>query len=131
MRVHGGGSDLTFPHHENEAAQSRAANDGAEYVRYWIHNGMLTMGQEKMSKSVGNIVTIRELRERYSGEVLRYALLRGQYRSQLVWSEELLDQAQNSLDALYQALRAVEDLGNDTSDAFAFMAADVYVDAYA
>ena len=124
--IHGGGSDLTFPHHENEAAQSRAANDSAEFVRYWIHNGMLTMGQEKMSKSVGNIVTIRELRERYSGEVLRYALLRGQYRSQLVWSEDLLDQAQNSLDALYQALRDVEDLANDTSDAFAFMAADVY-----
>jgi cysteinyl-tRNA synthetase len=124
--IHGGGSDLTFPHHENEAAQSRSANDNAEYVRYWLHNGMLTMGQEKMSKSLGNIVTIRDLRERFPGEVLRYALLRGHYRSQLAWSEDLLDQAKSSLDGLYQALRDVEHLGNDTSDAYADLAADVY-----
>ncbi len=109
--IHGGGSDLTFPHHENEAAQSRCANDHAEYVRYWLHNGMLTMGQEKMSKSVGNIVTIRDLLKQFPGEVLRYALLSGQYRSQLAWSEDLLDQAGSSLDRLYQALRdaGVED----------------------
>ncbi len=124
--IHGGGSDLTFPHHENEAAQSRSAHTGTQFVRYWLHNGMLTMGQEKMSKSVGNIVTIHDLRERYSGEVLRYALLRGQYRSQLVWSEDLLVQAQSSLDGLYQALRGVEELGNDTSDAFALQATDAY-----
>ncbi len=109
--IHGGGSDLTFPHHENESAQSRCANDHAEYVRYWLHNGMLTMGQEKMSKSVGNIVTIRDLLKQFPGEVLRYALLSGQYRSQLAWSEDLLDQAGSSLDRLYQALRdaGVED----------------------
>ncbi|MBX3707891.1 MAG: cysteine--tRNA ligase [Pseudomonadales bacterium] len=103
--IHGGGSDLAFPHHENEAAQSRCANDAPEYVRYWLHNGMLTMGAEKMSKSVGNIVTIRELRQTHSGEVLRYALLSGHYRSQLAWSGELLQQAQTSLDRLYQAVR--------------------------
>lgn len=111
--IHGGGSDLTFPHHENEAAQSRCAHGNSEYVRYWLHNGMLTMGQEKMSKSVGNIVTIKELRERFSGEILRYALLRGQYRSPLAWSEDLLDQAQSSLDSLYGALREAPD--DDTS----------------
>lgn len=103
--IHGGGSDLTFPHHENEAAQSRCANNTKEYVRYWLHNGMLTLGAEKMSKSVGNVRTIHQLAEVYSGEVLRYALLSGQYRSQLAWSEDLINQAQASLDSLYQALR--------------------------
>jgi cysteinyl-tRNA synthetase len=106
--IHGGGSDLTFPHHENEAAQSRCVHN-ADFVRYWLHNGMLTMGQEKMSKSVGNVVTIKELRERYSGEILRYALLSGQYRSQLAWSDDLLLQAQSSLDRLYGALREAPD----------------------
>ena len=103
--IHGGGSDLTFPHHENESAQSRSANNSPDYVRYWLHNGMLTMGDEKMSKSLGNIVTINALRERHAGETLRYALLSGQYRSPLAWSGALLDQARRSLDALYRALR--------------------------
>ena len=103
--IHGGGSDLTFPHHENESAQSRSANDSPDYVRYWLHNGMLTMGEEKMSKSLGNIVTINALRERHAGETLRYALISGQYRSPLAWSDALLNQARRSLDALYQALR--------------------------
>jgi cysteinyl-tRNA synthetase len=114
-----------FPHHENEAAQSRCANDHAEYVRYWLHNGMLTLGQEKMSKSVGNIVTIRELLETHSGEELRYALLSGQYRSPLAWSNDLLNQASSSLDRLYQALRDAG--GNDeTSLAHAWASADAY-----
>jgi len=103
--IHGGGSDLTFPHHENEAAQSRCANHSDTYVRYWLHNGMLTLGSEKMSKSVGNVMTIHDLAEKHSGEVLRYALLSGQYRSALAWSDDLLGQAQSSLDSLYQALR--------------------------
>ncbi len=102
--IHGGGSDLAFPHHENELAQGRHIS-GGEYVRFWLHNGMLTMGAEKMSKSLGNIVTIRELRKHYAGEVLRYALLSGQYRSSLTWSEDLLKQSQTSLDRLYGALR--------------------------
>lgn len=114
--IHGGGSDLTFPHHENEAAQSRSANDNAEYVRYWLHNGMLTLGDEKMSKSTGNMVTIRELLGRHPGETLRYALLSGQYRSPLAWSEDLLKQATASLDRLYGALRKVP--GNETSSAY-------------
>ncbi len=102
--IHGGGSDLTFPHHENEAAQSRCAHGSPDYVRFWLHNGMLTMGQEKMSKSLGNVVTIRDLRERHGGEVLRYALLSAQYRSQLAWSDDLLKQHKASLDRLYGAL---------------------------
>ena len=103
--IHGGGSDLTFPHHENEAAQSRCANQTADYVRYWLHNGMLTLGTEKMSKSLGNVRTIRDLSQQFQGETLRYALLMGKYRSQLAWSEDLIGQAQSSLNSLYQALR--------------------------
>jgi cysteinyl-tRNA synthetase len=102
--IHGGGSDLTFPHHENELAQGRCVEDGQTYVRYWLHNGMLTLGDEKMSKSVGNIITLREQLGRSGGEVLRYALLSGNYRSPLAWSEDLLKQAQASLDRMYQAL---------------------------
>lgn len=120
--IHGGGSDLTFPHHENEAAQSRCANDNDEYVRYWLHNGMLTLGSEKMSKSIGNVETIHQLAQTYSGEVLRYALLAGQYRSQLAWSEDLIKQAQASLDSLYQALRDKPGTPVNTSD---FAQADI------
>ena len=116
--IHGGGADLTFPHHENESAQSRSANDSADYVRYWLHNGMLTMGDEKMSKSLGNIVTIHALRERHAGETLRYALLSGQYRSPLAWSDTLLDQARRSLDALYQALRGSNTKESEVASAY-------------
>ncbi|MEM8769687.1 MAG: cysteine--tRNA ligase, partial [Pseudomonadota bacterium] len=114
--IHGGGSDLTFPHHENEAAQSRCAHGSPDYVRFWLHNGMLTLGQEKMSKSLGNVVTIRDLVERHGGEVLRYALLSAQYRSQLAWSDDLLKQHKASLDRLYGAL---EETAQDTSTAYA------------
>jgi cysteinyl-tRNA synthetase len=102
--IHGGGNDLIFPHHENELAQSRCAHGGRPFVRYWLHNGMLTLGSEKMAKSVGNIRTIRDLLTEHSGEVLRYALLSGQYRSPLAWSDDVAVQAKNSLDRLYQAL---------------------------
>jgi len=115
--IHGGGSDLAFPHHENECAQSRCVNGGTASVRYWLHNGMLTFGGAKMSKSVGNIVTIRELLGRHGGEVLRYALLSGHYRQELQW-EESLAQSQRSLDTLYQALRDTDDGGNATSSAY-------------
>ncbi len=102
--IHGGGSDLIFPHHENELAQSSCAGH-APFVRYWLHNGMLTLGNEKMAKSVGNVRTIRSLLASYKGEVLRYALLSGHYRSPLAWSDELLHQAKASLDRFYQVLR--------------------------
>jgi cysteinyl-tRNA synthetase len=121
--IHGGGSDLTFPHHENEAAQSRCAHASHDYVRYWLHNGMLTMGQEKMSKSLGNVVTIHDLKARYPGEVLRYALLSAQYRSQLAWSEELLAQHKASLDRLYGAL---DDADNETAASYADLSIDEY-----
>ena len=123
--IHGGGSDLTFPHHENELAQSRCVNRGTPSVRYWLHNGMLTMGAGKMSKSIGNIVTIRELLGEHDGEVLRYALLSGHYRQQLMWDESLA-QARSSLDTLYQALRDSDDGSNETAASYA----DAPIDAF-
>lgn len=105
--IHGGGSDLVFPHHENEAAQSRCANANPDYVRYWVHNGMLTMGQEKMSKSLGNILTINGLRQKHPGQVLRLALLSAQYRYPLAWSDDSITQANKGIDTFYHALRAV------------------------
>ena len=113
--IHGGGSDLTFPHHENEMAQGVCAAGGGCYARYWMHNGMLRFGAEKMSKSVGNIVTIRELLREHDGETLRYALLSAHYRSGLDWSGALLRQARASLDALYQALLDHPDEAGETA----------------
>ncbi|MEE4361440.1 MAG: cysteine--tRNA ligase [Pseudomonadales bacterium] len=116
--IHGGGRDLVFPHHENELAQSSCAHGHPAFVRYWLHNGMLTFDGEKMSKSIGNVVKVAELRERFHGEVLRYALLSAHYRSSLSWSEDLLVQARASMDRLYGALRvAAPDLtGPDAAE---------------
>ena len=101
--IHGGGLDLIFPHHENEIAQSRCAHNGAPLARYWVHNGFVDMGAEKMSKSLGNVVTVdRLLAEGHRGEVLRFALLSGQYRSPLPWTESLIGQAKATLDGLYR-----------------------------
>lgn len=103
--LHGGGQDLIFPHHENEIAQSECACGQKPFVNYWLHNGYITLDQEKMSKSLGNMITVRELLSRYSAEVLRYVLLSTHYRSPLNWSDELVEQAQQRLDRLYQRLR--------------------------
>lgn len=103
--IHGGGVDLIFPHHENEIAQSETAN-GHALARVWMHNGFLTMDKEKMSKSIGNIITPRELLEQgWQGETIRWALLSAQYRAPLDWSDDLLKQAQASLDRYYGALQ--------------------------
>ncbi|WP_309602100.1 cysteine--tRNA ligase [Sphingomonas sp.] len=101
--IHGGGLDLIFPHHENEIAQSRCAHDGAPLARYWVHNGFVDMGAEKMSKSLGNVVTVdRLLAAGHRGEVLRFALLSGHYRSPLPWTESLIAQSKATLDGLYR-----------------------------
>ena len=102
--IHGGGRDLIFPHHENERAQSCCAY-GGDFVRHWIHNAYVDMNGEKMSKSLGNVRTVRELLGKYPGEVLRCALLSAQYRSPLNFSAELLYQARGTLDSFYGALR--------------------------
>ena len=110
--IHGGGRDLIFPHHENEIAQSRCAH-GGDYVRYWMHNAYVDIDGEKMSKSLGNFRTVRDLLGRYRGEVLRFALLSAHYRSPLNFSVELLEQAQGTLDSLYGTLRDVQDVEVD------------------
>jgi len=105
--IHGGGSDLQFPHHENEVAQSCCALD-TPYVNYWIHTGMVQVDQEKMSKSLGNFFTIREVLEKYDAETTRFFLTSGHYRSQLNYSADNLEQARASLERIYTALRDVE-----------------------
>lgn len=112
--IHGGGRDLIFPHHENEIAQSRCAH-GGDYVRYWMHNAYLDIDGEKMSKSLGNFRTVRELLQHYRGEVLRFALLSAHYRSPLNFSVELLEQAEATLSGLYGSLREVADIEADRS----------------
>jgi len=103
--IHGGGMDLKFPHHENEIAQSRAAS-GKGFARYWLHNGFVTIDEEKMSKSLGNFFTIREVLARYPAEVVRFMIVGSHYRSPLNHSAAQLDQAKAGLDRLYLALRA-------------------------
>jgi cysteinyl-tRNA synthetase len=102
--IHGGGIDLVFPHHENELAQGVCAGHGREYAKIWLHNGFLNMADEKMSKSVGNVVLAHDLLKTWPGEVLRWALLSGHYRQPLEWTEALLDQAKSALDRLYRVL---------------------------
>jgi cysteinyl-tRNA synthetase len=102
--IHGGGLDLIFPHHENEIAQSRCVHGGAPLARYWVHNGFVDMGAEKMSKSVGNIVIIGDLlRQGHHGETLRLALLSAHYRQPLPWTERLIAQSKARLDRWYRA----------------------------
>ncbi|MFA3777840.1 cysteine--tRNA ligase [Yersinia sp. 1652 StPb PI] len=105
--IHGGGSDLMFPHHENEIAQSTCAHDGP-YVNYWMHSGMVMIDKEKMSKSLNNFFTIRDVLAYYDAETVRYFLMSGHYRSQLNYSEENLKQARASLERLYTALRGTD-----------------------
>jgi cysteinyl-tRNA synthetase len=106
--IHGGGIDLQFPHHENEIAQSECAH-GEVMANYWLHNGFLDMGGEKMSKSLGNVVLMHDLLKQWPGEVLRFAMLSGHYRAPLDWTEDLLKQAKATLDRIYGALRRVWD----------------------
>jgi cysteinyl-tRNA synthetase len=107
--IHAGGSDLIFPHHENEIAQSEA-NNNQQYVRYWMHNGYLCLNNQKMSKSLGNIMKVRDIIQKYKGEVIRYFILSAHYRSPLNFSEEQLQQAQNSLQRLNNIIYNVKHL---------------------
>ncbi len=102
--IHGGGQDLKFPHHENEIAQSACAHGGAPLARYWLHNGFLRMGADKMSKSLGNVALPRDLLKKHHGETLRFALLSAQYRQPLEWTDDLIDQSKKQLDRFYRLL---------------------------
>lgn len=107
--IHGGGQDLIFPHHENEIAQSCSAHNSKSYARYWVHNGYLNMEGEKMSKSLGNIITVKELLEEYDGEVIRLALLSTHYRKPINFGKSLLEQSKNILNKLYKKLNSESD----------------------
>jgi cysteinyl-tRNA synthetase len=101
--IHGGGIDLIFPHHENEIAQSRCANDTKVFANYWLHNAFITMSNEKMAKSQGNILKIKDFRGKISGQVLRLALISAHYKQPLDWNDKLLDDCQNTIDKWYNA----------------------------
>jgi len=105
--IHGGGQDLQFPHHENEIAQSEGAHD-CKFVNYWMHNGFVRVDDEKMSKSLGNFFTIREVLKKYDAEVVRFFILRAHYRSPLNYSDQHLDDAKHALSRLYTSLRGLD-----------------------
>ena len=108
--IHGGGTDLIFPHHENEVAQSLCAFPGSQFARYWVHNGMLLVNGEKMSKSLGNFTTLRDALARVPGEVIRFLLLRTHYRSNPDFSDHAVIEAKKELDRFYRALERFQDL---------------------
>jgi cysteinyl-tRNA synthetase len=110
--IHGGGSDLIFPHHENEIAQSEGAT-GKKFARYWLHNGALRIDNEKMSKSLDNFFTIREVLEQYPAEVIRYFLISSHYRSAINYSRDNLNQAYSALERFYNALRGLDYYSSD------------------
>jgi cysteinyl-tRNA synthetase len=108
--IHAGGVDLLFPHHENEIAQSTCAHGGKVFARWWMHNGMLTFDGRKMSKSLGNVLLVRELLKLHPPEALRLLLLRGHYRQPLDWSDQAIAQAVSTLDGWYRVLRDLDSI---------------------
>ncbi|HET9819464.1 MAG TPA: cysteine--tRNA ligase, partial [Rhodanobacteraceae bacterium] len=108
--IHAGGVDLVFPHHENEIAQSTCAHGGKTFARYWLHNGMLTFGGAKMSKSLGNVRQLHAMLQQHPPEAIRYALLSAHYRQPLDWSDALIGQSIATLDRLYGVLRDLSDV---------------------
>ena len=109
LDIHGGGQDLVFPHHENEIAQSESFTGKKPFVKYWMHNGLVQLGQDKMSKSLGNLVTIKEVLEKYSADALRIFVLSSHYRSPLTYSEEALEATERGTDRLRQAVQSEGD----------------------
>ncbi|MEC8100343.1 MAG: cysteine--tRNA ligase, partial [Pseudomonadota bacterium] len=118
--IHGGGLDLKFPHHDNEIAQgccfNNKKNDIQSYAKYWMHNGFVTFQNNKMSKSLGNIILLKDYLEKYNGEIIRLALLTSHYRSPLVWSESLITQSKNILDKFYNLLRQLQELDVEVTE---------------
>lgn len=125
--IHGGGADLTFPHHENEIAQSCCAYPGSEFARYWVHNGFLSVNGEKMSKSLGNFITVKDLLDKgVNGEVIRYALLASHYKSPLDWNEKLLYDAQKTMDRFYTIYEQNQNLaGTENSTVMEYLGDDL------
>ena len=106
--IHGGGRDLIFPHHENEIAQSRCANDTKAFANYWIHNGFITMSNEKMAKSQGNILKTMDLKKKTNGQVLRLALMSAHYKQPLDWNDKLLEDSKSTIDKWYQMFVSIK-----------------------
>ncbi len=113
--IHGGGQDLTFPHHENEIAQSEACN-GVPFAHYWMHNGYINVDGKKMSKSLGNFFTVRDIRKQYSGDVIRFFLLSGHYRSPINFSDTLMEQSKQGYERIATAIETLEFLKTNGSD---------------
>ncbi len=107
--VHGGGIDLLFPHHENEIAQSRCANDNEVFANYWLHNAFITISNEKMAKSQGNILKIKDFRNKISGQVLRLALMSAHYKQPLDWNDKLLEECENTISKWYNLYSNIEE----------------------
>ncbi len=113
LDIHGGGQDLVFPHHENEIAQSESFTGKKPFVRYWLHNGMVQLGEEKMSKSLGNLITIKEALDKYSADAIRIFALGSHYRSPLTYSEEILEGAERGADRLRQVVSRDDPTGGN------------------
>ena len=127
--IHGGGTDLIFPHHENEMAQSLCAFPGSQFARYWVHNGMLLVDGVKMSKSLGNFITMRDALKRAAGEVLRFLLLRSHYRATPDFSDTAINEAKKELDRFYRALeRCPDQRGDAKADAVPDLVMDALCD---
>ena len=114
--IHGGGNDLKFPHHENEIAQSTCAHGGETFARYWVHNGFVQIDNQKMSKSIGNVLLVEDMLRDVPGEVIRLALLSARYREPLNWNDDLLTQTKAALDKFYGALRGRDEQADDAVD---------------
>jgi len=106
--IHGGGIDLLFPHHENEIAQSRCANNTKSFANYWIHNAFITMSNEKMAKSTGNILKIKDFKKNIDGQVLKLALISAHYKQPLDWNEKLLNDCQNTIEKWYEVYQSID-----------------------
>ncbi len=114
LDIHGGGQDLIFPHHENEIAQSESFTGNTPFVRYWMHNGLMQLGKEKMSKSLGNLITVKEALRRYSPDAIRLFILSSHYRNPLTYSEEALEAAEKGMERLRQAAKVEGGIGGQT-----------------
>jgi len=113
LDIHGGGQDLIFPHHENEIAQSESFTGKKPFVKYWLHNGLVQLGGDKMSKSLGNLITIKEALKKYSADALRIFILNSHYRSPLTYSEEGLEAAKNGAERLWQIVKREDPTGGE------------------
>ena len=114
--IHGGGIDLLFPHHENEIAQSRCANPTKTFANYWIHNAFITMSNEKMAKSQGNILKIKNFKTKINGQVLKLALMSAHYRQPLDWNDKLLEDCKNTIEKWYNSYLPLKTSSKTSND---------------